>query len=361
VRFDSDFWRGRSVLVTGHTGFKGGWLTRWLHRLGAKVHGYALNPPTEPAVFDVARVGGALATDVRADLADLPRLRSTFEAARPEIVFHLAAQALVRESYRDPLGTFATNVIGTAHLLEAARGVDTVRGIVVVTTDKVYENRESIAPYRESDSLGGHDPYSASKAAAEMVAASYRASFFSGPNGHHARVATARAGNVIGGGDWAVDRLVPDCLRAFAAGQSVSLRFPRSVRPWQHVLEPLAGYLQLASRLVAADGATFAKAWNFGPDPSGNATVGGVAELTAELWGDGARVQHVPSPENPHEAGLLCLDNSGARTALAWEPRWSLRQALEQTVAWQKAWLSGADMAATSDDQIGIYEAEARS
>jgi CDP-glucose 4,6-dehydratase len=274
------------------------------------------------------------------------------------VVFHLAAQPLVRESYRDPLGTLATNVMGTAHVLEATRNIDSVRAVVLITTDKVYDNRETNEPYREVDSLGGHDPYSASKAAAEIVAASYRASFFSTENGHSARIATARAGNVIGGGDWALDRLVPDCLRAFAAGDAVRLRFPHSVRPWQHVLEPLAGYLRLADRLLTPDGETFAKAWNFGPDASGDATVGEVAQTTAQLWGDGARVELAPSTANPHEAGMLRLDSTRARTALGWTPRWPLRRALEQTVAWHQAWLRGTDMSAVCRDQIEAYARE---
>lgn len=360
VSMNTALWNGRSVFVTGHTGFKGGWLTLWLHQLGAKVHGYALNPPAEPSLFEVAGVGAVLASDMRADLADIAQLKSALSKAQPEVVFHLAAQSLVRESYRDPLGTLASNVMGTAHVLEAARAVDSVRAVVLITTDKVYENREWMYPYREIDPLGGHDPYSASKAAAEIVAASYRASFFSDA-GHPARVATARAGNVIGGGDWATDRLVPDCLRAFAAGESVRLRFPQSVRPWQHVLEPLAGYLQLAEHLLAPDGVRFAKAWNFGPDESGDATVGEVAEAMARHWGEGALVEHAPAAEHPHEAGLLRLDSTNARTALGWKPRWSLQHALEQTVAWHQAWKQGADMAAVSLEQIQTYEAEAQS
>ena len=358
VSINVDLWRGRSVFVTGHTGFKGGWLTLWLHHLAANVHGFALEPPTTPSLFDTARIKSFLASDTRADLADLAQLKSAFDAAQPEVVFHLAAQSLVRESYRDPLGTLATNVMGTARVLEAARAMGSVRAIVLVTTDKVYENREWEYSYREVDSLGGHDPYSASKAAAEIVAASFRASFFERENGHPAHVATARAGNVIGGGDWAIDRLVPDCLRAFAANQPVYLRLPAAVRPWQHVLEPLAGYLQLAEHLASPDGAKFAKAWNFGPDARGNATVGEVAAAAAQLWGDGARVEHAPATESPHEAGLLRLDSARARNALDWKPRWSLADALEKTVAWQKAWKQGADMAAISGEQIRAYEAQ---
>ena len=355
------FYSGRRVLVTGHTGFKGGWLTLWLHELGATVHGYALNPPTEPNLFEVAGIGAVLASDTRADLADFARLKLALNETQPEIVFHLAAQPLVRASYRDPLGTLASNVMGTAHVLEAARAIDAVRALVLITTDKVYENREWAYPYRELDPLGGHDPYSASKAAAEIVAASYRSSFFKGETGHPARVATARAGNVIGGGDWATDRLVPDCLSAFAKNEPVRLRLPQAVRPWQHVLGPLAGYLQLAEQLSAPRGAKFAKAWNFGPDASGDATVGKIAEITARLWGEGACVECAPSTENPHEAGLLRLDSTRARTELGWKPRWSLEQALAKTVAWYQAWTRGADMAAISLDQIRAYEAAGQS
>ena len=354
------FYAGKRILVTGHTGFKGGWLALWLHRLGATVHGYALNPPTEPSLFESAGIGTALATDTRGDLADLARLKVALNNAEPEIVFHLAAQPLVLASYRDPLGTLATNVMGTANVLEAVRAVHTVRALVLITTDKVYENREWAHPYREVDPLSGHDPYSASKAAAEIVAASYRSSFFTGETGHRASVATVRAGNVIGGGDWASDRLIPDCVRAFVKNECVRLRFPRAVRPWQHVLEPLTGYLQLAQRLFSPDGATFAKAWNFGPDASGDATVGEIAETTARLWGESARVECMPSTEHPHEAGLLRLDSTLARTELGWKPCWQLDQALAQTVAWYRAWTRGADMAAISFDQIRAYESAAQ-
>lgn len=351
------FYLGKRVLVTGHTGFKGGWLALWLHRLGATVQGYALDPPTEPSLFETAGIAGILASDTRADLADLARLKSALNEGQPEIVFHLAAQPLVRASYRDPLGTLASNVMGTAHVLEAARTTGSVSALVLITTDKVYENREWTYPYREVDPLGGHDPYSASKAAAEIVVASYRASFFTGGTGHPARLATARAGNVIGGGDWAPDRLAPDCLAAFAKNESVRLRFPQAVRPWQHVLEPLTGYLQLAVQLYGPNGDKFAKAWNFGPDASGYASVGEVAQTTAQLWGEGAHVERAPSSTHPHEAGLLRLDSTLARTELSWKPRWTLEQALTQTVAWHRAWTKGADMAAISFDQICDYEA----
>lgn len=350
-------WRGRSVFITGHTGFKGGWLAAWLHRLGATLHGYSLDPPTESNLFAAAQLASLMTSDTRADVADLARLRKAVESARPEVIFHLAAQPLVRESYRDPLYTFATNAMGTAHVLEVARSVASVRAIVLITTDKVYENREWPYPYRELDRLGGRNPYSASKAAAELIVASYRASFFSAPGEQRARVATARAGNVIGGGDWATDRLVPDCLRAFAEHKPVHLRYPRSVRPWQHVLDPLSGYLLLAERLLDVGGDSFAKAWNFGPDISGDATVGEVASALARFWGADTQVTHAGSADEPHEDGLLRLDSSAARTELGWSPRWSLDRALERTVEWHRAWCSGGDMRAVCFSQLDDYEA----
>lgn len=349
-------WHNRSVLLTGHTGFKGGWLTLWLHQLGAKVHGYAIEPPTRPSLFEVARIGTLLSSDTRADLVDLASLHRTFEAVQPEVVFHLAAQSLVREGYRRPLDTLMTNVIGTANLLEAIRASESVGAVVVVTTDKVYENRNWIYPYRESEPLGGHDPYSASKAAAELVTASYRASFF-GVDGRSAHIATARAGNVIGGGDWAVDRLVPDCLSAFSQNEPARLRYPHAVRPWQHVLEPLSGYLELAQRLLEPGGQQLATAWNFGPDPDSDATAEQVAGRIATLWGEDAQFMHAVSEENPHEAGLLRLDSSRARSILHWRPRWNLHQALAHTVAWHRAWLQGAEMRAVSGAQIEDYAA----
>jgi len=349
-------WRGRSVFLTGHTGFKGSWLSLWLERSGAAVHGYALDPPTAPSLFEEAGVADGLASDVRADVRDFERLNAAVQAARPEVVFHLAAQPLVLEGYRDPLGTLAVNVMGTAHLLEALRAVDSVRAVVVVTTDKVYEEQADARPFREGDRLGGPDPYSASKAAAELVTGAYRQGFFSGETGHPAHVATARAGNVIGGGDWAADRLVPDCLRAFAAGEPVRLRFPGAVRPWQHALEPIAGYLALAQVLLGDSGDRFEGPWNFGPAPAGEATVGDVAAQTAGLWGDGALVEHESSAARPPEAGLLQLDSSRAQTELGWRPRWTLGQALERTVAWHRVWLRGADMRAVTLQQISEYE-----
>jgi CDP-glucose 4,6-dehydratase len=345
--------RGRSVLLTGHTGLKGGWLALWLASLGARVHGYALAPPTEPNLFQVARVAGVLTSDTRGDLADLAALSATVERVRPDVVFHLAAQPLVTEGYRNPLATLASNVMGTANLLEAIRGVDSVGAVVVAATDKVYENKEIGHAFTEADPLAGHDPYSASKAAAEIVVASYRASFF-GKGRHPARVATARAGNVIGGGDWSTDRLIPDCLRAFAAGEPVRLRYPEAVRPWQHVLEPLSGYLALAQRLLSADGRAFARPWNFGPNAGDDASVADVAERLAKLWDGDARVERDANPEWS-EAGLLRLDSSRARAELDWAPQWSLQQALEHTIAWHRAWQRGDDMRAVSEEQIATY------
>lgn len=350
-------WNGRRVFLTGHTGFKGSWLALWLHRMGAEVHGYALDPPTETSLFGTLDVGAVLASDTRADLADRERLSSAMAAARPEIVLHLAAQALVRAGYQDPMGTFATNILGTAHVLEAMRGCPEVKAAVIVTTDKVYENREWAHPYRENDPLGGHDPYSASKAGAEIVTASMRDSFF---HDRPVAIATARAGNVIGGGDWADDRLVPDCLRSFASGKPAHLRYPNAVRPWQHVLEPLDGYLTLAAALAGEDGKRFARAWNFGPETAGNVTVGDVATRVAGLWGGGSQVEFGNPQGHPHEAGLLTLDHSLARSELDWKPRWDLETALAKTVEWHRAWLAGRNMREITEAQIAEY-AEASS
>lgn len=347
-------WRGLDVLVTGHTGFKGGWLCLALDALGARVHGLALDPPTTPSLFETADVASRLARDTRGDIRDAALVADAVRAARPSVVFHLAAQPLVRESYRDPIGTFASNVMGTAHVLDAVRQAESVAAVVVVTTDKVYENEEWPHPYRERDRLGGHDPYSASKAACEIATASLRASFF-GAGRHPARIATARAGNVIGGGDFAPDRLVPDCLRAFARGEPVRLRHPSAVRPWQHVLEPIAGYLALAERLLGADGEAFASAFNFGPDPAGDAAVGHVAERLAALWGEGASVARDTDGGHPHEAGTLRLDSTLARLRLGWRPRLDLDAALALTVDWHRAHARGEDVAALTRTQIARF------
>ena len=354
VNLRTAFDGGAPVLVTGHTGFKGSWLSLWIASLGGEVHGIALDPPTEPSLFTLAKVASVLASDTRADIRDPEAFDSVLQKAQPGVVFHLAAQPLVRESYEDPLGTFATNVMGTLNLLQAVRRVPSVRVVVIATTDKVYENQEWDHPYREVDRLGGHDPYSASKAACEIAVSSMRASFFD-PGGNAALIATGRAGNVIGGGDFARDRLVPDCLRAFAREEPVTLRYPSSVRPWQHVLESLSGYLHLANRLLAPDGQHFARSYNFGPDLGSDARVGDVAHKLAQLWGPPAKVVHQANDQNPREAGLLRLDSTMARLDLGWAPRLNLTQALEWTLAWEQARLAGADMLPFSQAQIAAY------
>ena len=345
-------WQNRRVLVTGHTGFKGGWLSLWLAARGAHVHGFALDPPTTPSFHEACGVAGVVADDRRGDLRDPAVLDDCLAAARPEVVFHLAAQPLVRRSYREPLETFDANVMGTARLLEAARRCDAVRAVVVVTTDKVYDNREWDWAYRETEPLGGADPYSASKACAELVCESYRRSFLATGG---IRLATARAGNVIGGGDWAADRLVPDFLRAVTAGEPLAIRAPRSVRPWQHVLEPLAGYLLLAERLLESD--RFAEAWNFGPAEDDARPVGWVVDRLCGLV-PGAR-WHRDGADHPHEAGMLRLDSTKARQRLGWRPRWGLAEALARTIEWHRAWQDGADMAAVSLEQIEAFETAA--
>ncbi len=348
----SPAWAGRSVLVTGHTGFKGCWLSLWLQQLGARVHGFALDPPTRPSLCELTRLPELLASDTRADLADRETLQAVLELARPEVVFHLAAQSLVRESYREPITTFQTNVMGTVLLLDALRALSCVRAVVVVTTDKVYRNREWVYPYREPDALGGHDPYSASKAATEIAAASYRDSFLRQSG---VQLATARAGNVIGGGDWSEARLVPDCLRAFARGEPVRLRYPGAVRPWQYVLEPLLGYIMLAERLLGSDSETFASAWNFGPEGSDDRTVGEVGRALADLWGPQAQLEFDDQQAHPHEAGLLRLDITRARAVLGWQPLWPLERGLRATVDWYRAWLVEQDMRLVSQSQILDY------
>jgi CDP-glucose 4,6-dehydratase len=351
------FFQNKHILVTGHTGFKGGWLSLWLSKLGARVYGYSLDPIKErPSFFKVAKVKDVLLGDVRADLADREKLKQVIQEIKPTIIFHLAAQPLVRESYRDPLYTFYTNSIGTANLLDAARYVDSIKAIVIITTDKVYANLERQQPYSEDDALGGHDPYSASKAMAEIVTASYRSSFFSGSNQQNPFIATARAGNVIGGGDWSSDRLVPDCLQAFYKKKKVTLRYPQSLRPWQHVLEPLSGYLKLAEKLCSANAHVFEKGWNFGPDEKDDATVREVANKIAALFSLNEDYIVTNEMEHFHEANILKLDSSMAKNELAWHPQWSLDTSLGLTVDWYKAWKKREDMQAYSLNQILRYD-----
>ncbi len=350
LEINAEFWKNRSVLLTGHTGFKGSWLSLWLQHLGARVHGYALQPNTRPALFDVAQVATGMAHRI-GDLADYAALCECVEAAQPEIVIHLAAQALVKEGYRDPVGTIATNVVGTAHLLEAVRRTPSVRALLVVTSDKCYENREWLWPYRENEPLGGRDPYSASKACQEIVTAAWRDAY---PR-EGLTIATARAGNVIGGGDWAADRLVPDAVRAWEKGDSVQIRYPQAIRPWQHVLEPLYGYLLLAERLHGGD---CVGAWNFGPNEEDMQPVGNLLNRLADRW-DSKVSWAADSCEHPHEAGLLRLDSSNARAQLGWRPKWRLDETLERIARWQQALRRGADMRAHCLSEIADYEATA--
>ncbi|OBJ24974.1 CDP-glucose 4,6-dehydratase [Mycobacterium colombiense] len=342
-------YRGCRALVTGHTGFKGSWLCLWLQTLGAEVTGLALDPPTEPSHWDLLKLE---MNDHRVDIRDEAAVRRVFTDARPEVVFHLAAQPLVRRSYRKPVETWATNVMGTAHVLEAARHEPEVRAVVVVTSDKCYENREWPWAYRERDRLGGHDPYSASKAGAELVAASYRSAFLQQPSAP--LLATARGGNVIGGGDWSEDRLIPDLVRSVGAGDPLVIRSPRATRPWQHVLDCLSGYLLVGQRLLAND-VTSAGAWNFGPDGEGNRTVEQVLQALVSTW---PQLQwRVTADPQPHEAGLLQLDSAKAKMQLGWRPVWNIQQAIHHTANWYRLMLESGEP--PSVDQLAAYIADA--
>jgi CDP-glucose 4,6-dehydratase len=349
-------WRGRRVFLTGHTGFKGGWLSLWLASMEARIRGFALDPLTENNFFTAASVAG-LVEDIRGDVRNYADLEAAITEFAPEVVFHLAAQPLVRRSYVDPLGTYATNVMGTAHVLECIRKTPSVLAAVVVTTDKCYQNRNWVWPYRESDPLGGFDPYASSKACAEILTAAFRDSFFpvSRLQQHHVAVATARAGNVIGGGDWSQDRLVPDLIQGFRARRPVLIRNPDSIRPWQHVLEPLHGYLLLAEQLLAGR-EQFACAFNFGPGEDDAWRVRQIANKLASLWGDQATWTN-DSVAGVHEDHCLRLDSSKARSELHWQPKLDVETALEWTVAWFKAWLKGSDMRQESLMQISAYRA----
>ncbi len=350
IKLFGDTYRGKRVLLTGHTGFKGSWLALWLHVLGAEVIGISLPPETTPNHWNLLALP---IDDRRLDIRNAQALMQKIQEVAPEIVFHLAAQPLVRHSYRAPLDTWSTNVIGTANVLEACRHTNSVRAIVVVTSDKCYENREWPWGYREIDRLGGHDPYSASKASAELVAASYRASFFSADSA--ALLATARAGNVIGGGDWSEDRLIPDLVRALTKGELLQIRSPQATRPWQHVLESLSGYLLLGQQLLAGN-RTFAEAWNFGPEPDGNRTVAEVLGILTTYW----PTLSWQVTENPqlHEATLLYLDSSKARTRLQWQPVWNFETALAKTAEWYRAWMEEGRI--ISRQQLAAYVADAK-
>lgn len=349
IGISQDFWRGRRVLVTGHTGFKGSWLSLWLQNMGAHVIGYSLIPPSNPNLFEVAHVADGM-TSIFGDVRDIADVQAAFSKHRPEIVIHMAAQTLVRHSYREPVETYATNVMGTVHVLEAVRNTPDVRAMVNITSDKCYENREWVWGYRENEAMGGFDPYSNSKGCAELVTSAYRNSFFQ--NG--VALASARAGNVIGGGDWAADRLIPDMMRAISENRPVLIRNPQAIRPWQHVLEPLSGYLLLAQMLYEK-GTDYAEGWNFGPKDDDAKPVQWIVEHYTKLWGEGAGWT-LDKADHPHEAHYLKLDCSKARMHLAWQPKWQLGQALERIVAWHKAHRQGRDMREFSLEQINEYQ-----
>jgi CDP-glucose 4,6-dehydratase len=351
---DRVFWKQRKVLIVGHTGFKGSWLSILLQRLESQVTGYALPPPTRPSLFEDAGIANGM-TSVEGDIRDLARLSAVMCEQRPEIVVHMAAQPLVRQSYADPIGTFDTNIMGTVNVLEAVRRTASVRAVVVVTSDKCYANKEWVWRYREEDPLGGHDPYSASKACTEIVAASYRDSFLAHNN---IALATVRAGNVVGGGDWATDRLVPDAVRALMRNESVQLRNPGAVRPWQHVLEPLHGYLMVAEALFN-NRPEAAGAWNFGPDESGAMAVSWIVSGIVKRWGDGLDWGH-NNGTNPHEAKVLTLDSSKSRALLNWTPLLSTDGTLDWTVEWYKGYADGENARALTLRQIERYEQQSQ-
>jgi CDP-glucose 4,6-dehydratase len=350
MTFNPSFWNGKRVLLTGHTGFKGSWLALWLQSMNAQVVGYALTPPTNPNLFEVAEVAKGM-TSVIGDIRDLAKLKLVFAEHNPEVVIHMAAQPLVRQSYQNPVETYSTNVMGTVHLFEAVRNTPGIKAVVNVTSDKCYENKEWHWGYREDEPMGGYDPYSNSKACSELVTSAYRSSFFLDKN---IALASARAGNVIGGGDWALDRLIPDTLRAFERSQSVIIRNPDAIRPWQHVLEPLGGYLVLAERLYK-DGQAYSEGWNFGPCDDDARSVRWIVEHLASNWGKGAS-WGLDVGSFPHEANNLKLDISRAKNLLGWQPRWTLGTALQATTDWHRKWLVGSDMKAVTLEQINQYQ-----
>jgi CDP-glucose 4,6-dehydratase len=357
----SRFWQGRRVFVTGHTGFMGGWLCAWLARLGAEVHGYALAAPSKPSFFEATGLARDLSSTI-ADVRDLSALSAAMRRARPDVVMHLAAQPLVRAAAADPVGTYATNVMGTVHVLEAMRGCPTARAAVIVTTDKVYDNKEWDWGYRETDALGGREPYGNSKACAELVVEAFRRSYFA--SAAAPGIATVRAGNIIGGGDWAADRLVPDAVRAFAHGRALEIRHPGAVRPWQHVLEPVRGFLMLAEKLCDEPSA-FSAGWNFGPAEADSQPVGWMADRLVEAWnaqpggpdGPPAAWRHIPAA-GPHEATLLTLSSARAERAFGWQTHWTAATAIRRTVEWYRAFYAGDDARETTQRQIATYEKE---
>jgi CDP-glucose 4,6-dehydratase len=348
------FWQGKKVFLTGNTGFKGSWLSLWLHSCGVEVTGYALQPPADYYLYYLCGLNELIPTTY-GDVEDATLLTQSMQAAQPEIVIHMAAQPLVRESYQQPLLTYRTNVLGTAHLLEAVRSCPSVKAVINVTTDKCYDNREWVWGYRETDSLGGYDPYSSSKACAELVTAAYRNSFFASTDyaKHGVAIATVRAGNVIGGGDWSADRLMPDIMRALLAKEPIRIRYPECIRPWQHVLEPLSGYIMLAEKLYQ-EGPAYGESWNFGPDEQDAKPVYWIAERMGRLWGTGTKLE-VATQIQPHEAHYLKLDCSKAHALLGWWPRWDLETALQKTVAWMKTYCNHGDLRQVCLEQIQEY------
>jgi len=351
---DASFWQGKRVFITGHTGFKGSWLTLWLHSMGAVLKGFSLNPPTEPSLYQCAAVNSVIDSTI-GDIRDFDKLYSAINEFKPEIVFHMAAQPLVRLSYDEPIETYSTNVMGTVHLLEAVKRVGGVKAVINITSDKCYENREWVWGYRENEAMGGYDPYSNSKGCAELVASSYRNSFFNEKDygKHGVALASVRAGNVIGGGDWARDRLIPDILRSFENQQTVIIRNPHAIRPWQHVLEPLSGYIIIAQKLYS-EGPAFAEGWNFGPREDDAMPVQFIVETMVKIWGDDAAWQ-LDGEDHPHEAHYLKLDCSKARSRLQWQPRWDLVETLGRIVRWHKAWIAGEDMLVLTRREINEY------
>lgn len=353
---DTAFWKGKKILITGHTGFKGSWLSLWLQNLGANVVGVSLEPPTTPNLYEQAEVANGMIS-LREDIRNLDKVKSIFLEHQPEIVFHLAAQPLVRYSYREPVETYETNVMGTLHILEAMRASGSVRAAVMITTDKCYENREWEWGYRENEPMGGHDPYSSSKGCAELLIASYRDSYFPAQeyNQHQIAIASVRAGNVIGGGDWAEDRLIPDMVRAFEKSETVRIRNPNAIRPWQHVLEPLSGYIDLAEKLYE-EGTRWAEGWNFGPRVEDAKSVGWIVKEMAKQWG-GDAAWDIDNGNHPHEANYLKLDCSKVHNRLQWWPKWDLRTALKMIVKWHKTQADESNMRKTCMQQISQYQA----
>ncbi|MBT9145439.1 MAG: CDP-glucose 4,6-dehydratase [candidate division WS2 bacterium] len=352
--FDN-IYSGKRVLITGHTGFKGSWLSIWLHELGANVIGYALEPPTIPSLFEICGLDKRI-TSITGDIRDIRTLRGVFKKYQPEIIFHMAAQSLVRYSYKAPVETYETNIMGTVNLLEACRHTPSVRVIVNITSDKCYENREWVWGYREIDPMGGYDPYSSSKGCAELVTNAYLTSFFNPDSykGHSVSLASVRAGNVIGGGDWGEDRLIPDCIKALLENRQIIVRYPDAVRPWQHVLEPLFGYLLLAQHLYQ-DGPAFSGAWNFGPDDEDVKPVRWIVEYVTKMWGNNASWK-LDTGKHPHEAHYLKLECSKAKSKLGWHPKWNLKVGLEKTIEWYKAYCNHQDMLNITINQIKSYE-----